>query len=183
MIHPISTSQVAGITCMIHSARPFLLLLLFILTVVLLKTWILQHYSLDQYIVYLYTNGIHGKFVCIDMRVSGFFYSILYEIYLCRHLFWGSLFCLFWAGSYYITQAGLEFAILLPQPPKCCDYRHVPSCLAGESLLLHTYTYLCPELFGSMVQILFSVCASPELYLPLNCSINTYQKFNIVIIL
>jgi hypothetical protein len=29
-----------------------------------------------------------------------------------------------------VDQAGLEFEILLPQPPKCWDCRHVPPCLA-----------------------------------------------------
>jgi hypothetical protein len=28
-------------------------------------------------------------------------------------------------GSCYVAQAGLEFKILLPQPPDCWDYRHV----------------------------------------------------------
>jgi hypothetical protein len=32
--------------------------------------------------------------------------------------------CLFWRGSYYIPLTGLSHsANLLPQPPKCWDYR------------------------------------------------------------
>jgi hypothetical protein len=37
---------------------------------------------------------------------------------------------LFETGSHYIAQAGLELSILLPQPPECWDYRHVPPPLA-----------------------------------------------------
>jgi hypothetical protein len=33
-------------------------------------------------------------------------------------------------GSPYVAQAGLQLAVLLPQPPKFWDYRHVPPCLA-----------------------------------------------------
>jgi hypothetical protein len=29
-------------------------------------------------------------------------------------------------GSHYVAQAGLELTILLPQHPKCWDYRHAP---------------------------------------------------------
>jgi hypothetical protein len=32
--------------------------------------------------------------------------------------------------SHYVAQAALEPTILLPQPPHCWDYRHVPLCLA-----------------------------------------------------
>ena len=57
-------------------------------------------------------------------------------------LFVYCLFCLFETGSHYAVQAGLELTfvaqaglelirILLPQPPKCWDYRHVPPHPAG----------------------------------------------------
>jgi hypothetical protein len=34
--------------------------------------------------------------------------------------------CYFETGSHYVAQAGLELLILLPQSPKCWDYRHEP---------------------------------------------------------
>ncbi|EHB07938.1 hypothetical protein GW7_16975, partial [Heterocephalus glaber] len=40
--------------------------------------------------------------------------------------FW-FLFFVFETGSHYVVQAGLKLTvILLPQPPKCWDYRHSP---------------------------------------------------------
>jgi hypothetical protein len=33
----------------------------------------------------------------------------------------------FETGSYNVAQVGLEFAILLPQPPECWDYRRAPT--------------------------------------------------------
>jgi hypothetical protein len=33
-------------------------------------------------------------------------------------------------GSHCVPQVGLELSILLPQPPKCWDYRCAPPCLA-----------------------------------------------------
>jgi hypothetical protein len=44
-----------------------------------------------------------------------------------------SSFCLFFflkTGSCFVVQVGLDFVILLPQPPKCWDYRSVPPCSA-----------------------------------------------------
>jgi hypothetical protein len=37
-----------------------------------------------------------------------------------------SLFFFFEIGAYYVAQAGLKLLILLPQPPKCWDYRCNP---------------------------------------------------------
>jgi hypothetical protein len=34
-----------------------------------------------------------------------------------------------WPRTLYEDQAGLELVILLPQPPKCWDYRYAPWCL------------------------------------------------------
>jgi hypothetical protein len=42
-------------------------------------------------------------------------------------------------GLCYAAQAGLELIILLPQPPKRCDYRHVPPCLASVCLFVGGY--------------------------------------------
>jgi hypothetical protein len=39
-------------------------------------------------------------------------------------------------GSCYEVPAGLEFAILLPLPPKCWDYRYVSQYLALRALFL-----------------------------------------------
>lgn len=38
---------------------------------------------------------------------------------------------LFEKRSYYIAQASLKLVILLLQPSKCWDSKHVPSCLAS----------------------------------------------------
>jgi hypothetical protein len=32
--------------------------------------------------------------------------------------------CLFVSGSFYVAQVVLKLILLLPQPPKCWDYRH-----------------------------------------------------------
>jgi hypothetical protein len=37
-----------------------------------------------------------------------------------------SLGSLAWPGTCYVAQTDLELKILLPEPPKCWDYRHVP---------------------------------------------------------
>jgi hypothetical protein len=37
-------------------------------------------------------------------------------------------------GSHCEAQTGLDLAILLPQPPKCWDYKCVPPLLAPEHL-------------------------------------------------
>jgi hypothetical protein len=39
------------------------------------------------------------------------------------------LFC-FEAGSHYVAHVDLKLVILLPQPPKCCNYWRVPLCPA-----------------------------------------------------
>jgi hypothetical protein len=38
-------------------------------------------------------------------------------------------FCFFETGSHYVTYIGLKLLILLPQPPKCSDYKQASLCL------------------------------------------------------
>jgi hypothetical protein len=42
----------------------------------------------------------------------------------------GVIFFFFESGLTTAAQAGLKLMILLPQPPKCWDYRHATLCLA-----------------------------------------------------
>jgi hypothetical protein len=61
-----------------------------------------------------------------------------------KHLVWfimrkktEHLLCVFFffqRGSRHVAQAGLELVILLPQPPKCWNYRCVPPHSASEHL-------------------------------------------------
>jgi hypothetical protein len=45
----------------------------------------------------------------------------------------GFVFVLYFeTGSQHVLQAGLEFSILCPQPPKCWDYKCVPSHPASQ---------------------------------------------------
>jgi hypothetical protein len=46
-------------------------------------------------------------------------------------------------GSHYIAQAGLQFPILLPQPPECWNYRHAPLCLALGRVLFEHSVSIC----------------------------------------
>jgi hypothetical protein len=39
-----------------------------------------------------------------------------------------------WPGTRCIAQGGFKFVIPLPQPSKCWDYRHAPSCLAPKQI-------------------------------------------------
>lgn len=41
---------------------------------------------------------------------------------------------LFWTWFCCVAQAGLEFLVLLPLPPRDRDFRHAPSCLAVKLL-------------------------------------------------
>jgi hypothetical protein len=43
--------------------------------------------------------------------------------------------CLFCLRSCYVSQAGLELKILLPQPPDCWNYRSEPLCPALQMIL------------------------------------------------
>jgi hypothetical protein len=49
--------------------------------------------------------------------------------------------------SFYVSQAGLELTLILPQPPECWDYRCATPCLAqvlsNNTAVLHVeYKYL-----------------------------------------
>ena len=72
-------------------------------------------------------------------------YLVKFCIVYCSYVvFFAFFFCLFETGSHYAVQAGLELTfvaqaglklalILLPQPPKCWDYRHGPPRPASGS--------------------------------------------------
>jgi hypothetical protein len=51
----------------------------------------------------------------------------------------GFLVLFFETGSHSVTQAGLKLATLLPQPPKCWDYRCEPPHLAKNKLSTSTF--------------------------------------------
>jgi hypothetical protein len=57
------------------------------------------------------------------------------------------LFCFAVTGSHYVAQTALELAILLPQPPKCWDYRCVAPYPVGHlwkvTMATHTESPSC----------------------------------------
>jgi hypothetical protein len=53
-------------------------------------------------------------------------------------------YCFFETGSPYADQDGLELKIILPLPPECSDYRHIPPCPAMSLLLMvKCYSVVC----------------------------------------
>jgi hypothetical protein len=57
--------------------------------------------------------------------------------------------CFFETGSASLAQADFELKILLPQPPECWNFRHVPLCPAYGFLLLGIVTmFLAPPSSG-----------------------------------
>jgi hypothetical protein len=51
-------------------------------------------------------------------------------------IFLFTYFCFFETGSHYVAETGLDLMILLPPPPKCWDYKCVPSHPASLKSLL-----------------------------------------------
>jgi hypothetical protein len=64
---------------------------------------------------------------CTWERSPNFSHMVEIISSVALRLFWfglGVLFC-FLTGCHFVTQAGLQLMIFLPQPPECWDYRHV----------------------------------------------------------
>jgi hypothetical protein len=59
--------------------------------------------------------------------------------------------------SYYAAQTRFELEILLPQPPKCWDYRSTPSHPTWFSFSFCTCLWICSKLLGND---LFSTCTA-----------------------
>jgi hypothetical protein len=57
---------------------------------------------------------------------KGILWTIL-STNLITYMKWKKLFC-FVTGFHYVTQAGLELSILLPQPHEYWDYKHGLQC-------------------------------------------------------
>jgi hypothetical protein len=79
--------------------------------------WIFLTYKKMSYLVFLgYSAGFNLLFSWLCSCVI-----LVYRLIIFYHLY--SVCFFFKTGSYYVAQAGLQFTILMPQPPKCQDYK------------------------------------------------------------